>query len=345
MLAGKVVQVSPEMQELTQGFDGSFSPQDMETAFQLVNLYFTQPRKDDTAFSSLIDRIKGFMQNRSNDPANVFSDTVQITMSQYNSRRRPYTLSLLNEIDESKAFDFYKQNFADAGGFTFFFVGSFKLDDIKPFVETYLGSLPAGNSTHQWKDAGIRYPKGVISKTVVKGKEPKSTVQLIYSGTAQYNRKNTRDMEALSSLLSIKLREQLRQKMGDVYGVGARGSLNHYPNEDYKFTIGFGCAPEKVNELIDATNKIIDSVKQFGAGDINLRKIKETMHRQREVDLKDNKFWLSAISQSYKDDEDIADIMNYDAWVDGLMNDDFKRLANQYLSMANYAKFVLVPEQ
>ncbi len=284
-MAGKVVEVSPQMQELSEGFDGKFSPQDIETAFQLLNLYFTQPRKDDTAYAAYMDQQKGFVQNLSVDPNNAFYDTIEVTMSQYNYRRRPYTVDLLNEINQTKAFDFYKQQFSDAGDFTFFFVGSFKPEDIKPYVETYLGSLPTGNSSHMWKDIGVRPPTGVVSKTISKGKESKSSVQLIFSGPAQFNRKNSRDMEALSSLLSIKLREQLRQEMSGVYGVGARGALTHYPKEEYRFTVSFGCAPERVNELIAATYKIIDSVKQFGAGEVNIRKIKETFHRQREVDL------------------------------------------------------------
>jgi predicted Zn-dependent peptidase len=37
--------------------------------------------------------------------------------------------------------------------------------------------------------------------------------------------------------------------------------------------------------------------------------------------------------------------MEYNKWVDALKSDDFKRLAKKYLSMENYAKFVLVPEK
>ncbi len=345
MMAGMVVSVSPQISEISEGFNGEFSPQDKETAFQLMNLYFTQPRKDDTAFSAFMDKQKGFIQNMNVDPSNAFFDTIEVTMSQYNTRRRPYTVSLLNEIDQNKAFNFYKQRFSDAGDFTFFFVGNFKPEEIKPMVEMYLGSLPTSNTPHMWKDVGINPLKGIISKTVVRGKEPKSSVQITFSGPAQFTRKSTRDMEALSSLLSIKLREQLREEMSGVYGVGARGQISHYPKEEYRFTISFGCDPKRVNELVDATYKIIDSVKQFGAGDLNIKKIKETFHRQREVDLKDNKFWLNAISQTYKDNLDMDDVLKYDAWVDGLTNDDFKRLATQYLNMSNYAKFVLVPEQ
>jgi zinc protease len=345
MLSGKIVSVSPSIGELTEGFNGRCSPQDLETAMQLLNLYFTQPRKDDTAFQAYMSQRKGLIENRSADPSSAFSDTVSTTMSSYNYRRRPTTISTLNEIDLNRAFEIYKERFSDAGGFTFFFVGSFKTEELKKLVETYIGSLPSKEMNPQWKDVGVVTPKGLINKTVTKGKEPKATVQVIFSGPFEWSRKNRMDLYALSSLLSIKLREELREEMSGVYGVGASGSPTHYPKQEYKFTIYFGCAPERVEELLSAAFKEIDSVKNFGCSDINLQKIKETLKRQREVDLKDNSFWLSAISQNYQNDENILDIMEFNKYVDGLTSDDFKRLAKLYFNMGNYAKFVLMPEK
>jgi zinc protease len=345
MLAGKIVSVSPTISELSEGFTGNCAPADMETAFQLMNLYFTNPRKDDTAFMAFMGQQKGFVENRSVDPGTAFNDTVGVTISGYNFRHRPFTTSTINEIDENRAFEIYKETFADAGGFTFFFVGNFKLSDMKPFVEMYLGSLPSKNTNPMWKDVGVTTPKGLINKTVYRGKEPKATVQLIYSGPFEYNRKNRLDMYILSSLLSIKLREQLREEMSGVYGVGAFGNGTHYPKQEYKFIIYFGCAPERVEELITAANKEIDSVKNFGAGPINLQKIKETMKRQHEVDMKDNKYWLSTLSQYYQNNENLMDILAFNNYVEAITNDDFKRLANMYLNMTNYAKFVLMPEK
>src|SRR6185312_9959241 len=65
MLTGKVVGVSPFMGELSEGLTGQCSPQDMETEFQMTNMYFTQPRKDDTAFQAYISQNKGLIENRS----------------------------------------------------------------------------------------------------------------------------------------------------------------------------------------------------------------------------------------------------------------------------------------
>ena len=71
-LSGKIVSVDPTIGELSEGFSGSVTPQDIETLFQLVYLYGTSPRKDTTAFSSLITRYKASLENRSVQTGNGF---------------------------------------------------------------------------------------------------------------------------------------------------------------------------------------------------------------------------------------------------------------------------------
>ncbi|MYA59758.1 MAG: insulinase family protein, partial [Chloroflexi bacterium] len=48
LLAGKLVSVSPSIWELSEGFSGNASPEDLETLFQLITLYATEPRLDDS---------------------------------------------------------------------------------------------------------------------------------------------------------------------------------------------------------------------------------------------------------------------------------------------------------
>ena len=55
LLAGQRVSVSPYIEELFEGFSGSGSPEDMETLFQLITLYATEPRLD-PAFSRITSR-------------------------------------------------------------------------------------------------------------------------------------------------------------------------------------------------------------------------------------------------------------------------------------------------
>lgn len=49
----------------------------------------------------------------------------------------------LDKVNLDRSIQIYKERFANAGDFTFFFVGSFNEDSIKPLIEKYIGSLPS----------------------------------------------------------------------------------------------------------------------------------------------------------------------------------------------------------
>jgi len=114
-LSGKIVNVSPWIRELREGISGNTTPEDLETMFKLIHLYFTSAREDTNAYLSYLSRLKGFLENRSVDPETVFEDTIQVTMSQYHHRSRPWSENLLREMDLETSFDIYRDRFADAG--------------------------------------------------------------------------------------------------------------------------------------------------------------------------------------------------------------------------------------
>ena len=78
---------------------------------------------------------------------------------------------------------------------------------------------------------------------------------------------------------------------------------------------------------------------------INLGKIKETLLKERETQLKENNFWLSYISSADIYDEQLSDVDQYTSWVNGLKGEDFKAFANFYFNDKEFKRFVLNPEK
>jgi zinc protease len=255
------------------------------------------------------------------------------------------TVENLKEVNLDKSLDIYKQRFSGADGWVYTFVGNFKPETIKPMIEMYLGGIASTGKTETFKDLSIAPPKGKMEKTIKKGVEPKAAVSLKWTGPFEFNRMSRFQMNALMKLLSIKLRENLREDKGGVYGVGANPKLTHYPKSMYEITIGFGCAPDNVEKLIAAAQDEINDVKKNGCNEKNLLKIKETFLREREVALKENGFWMGAISQSAMNGENISEILEYNKWVNNLKGEDFKAWAEKYFNMDEYKRFVLVPEK
>jgi len=343
-LSDKVVRVSPFITSLTEGISGSCSPQDMETMFQLIYLYFTAPRMDSTAFQSYKMRMKGFIENRSARPETAFRDTIQVTMAQHHFRARPWSLALLDEMSLSKSFRIYKQRFADAGDFTFFFVGNFDPQKLKQDVATYLGGLSAARQHESWKDPGIEPPKGVVEKKVVKGMAPKSQVRFMFTGPYHWSRQNNYDLRSMVSVLKIKLREVLREDLGGTYGVSVWASTSKYPKEEYTLGISFGCAPDRVEELSKNVFVQIDSLKKYPPTEIYLHKVKETQLRKNETDLKQNRFWLRQLNAYYFTGLDPRVLLQYPKLVDQLNAGTIRATAEKYFNMKNYVRVVLFPK-
>jgi zinc protease len=332
-LTGKVVNINTYIGDKVEGIKGSASPQDMETLFQLIYLAFTDPRKDNESFESYLTRMKGFIENRSARPETAFNDTIQVTMAQYHPRSRPWTVSLLDEINYEMAYSFYKDRFADAGDFNFFFVGNFDIEKIKPLIQIYLGGLPAIDRVESWKDRGVSPPKGVIKKEVYKGVEPKSTVRLAFTGHYEFGYKNFYALSSLVDVMRIKLRETLREDLGGTYGVSIWRSVKLYPREE-----------ERVDEMIQTVFQQIDSIKTVGPGDNYITKVRETQTRTYEVNLKKNGYWLNELWWKHRNDEDLMDIIRYPDYVRTLSAEVIQQAANEYFNTDNYVQVVLYPD-
>ena len=343
-LAGKQVSVSPSIDDLSEGFSGGGSQRDLDTMFQLVYLYFTEPRLDTALVNTFLGRFRGVLANRSASPEAAFSDTLQVTMAQHSVREQPVSAATLDQIDAFKSFDFYKDRFSDASGFTFVFVGNFKLDSIKPLVEKWLGGLPSTRKTENWRDTGVRPPTGVVERVVKKGTEPKARTALIFTGPFEYTRQNRYYLSALAELLNIKLREALRENLGGTYGVGVSPSATRDPQPSYRFTIGFGSAPERLEALTTAALLQIDSVKKFGTTPEYLTKVKEAALRARETALKQNGYWLSQISTFDQSGWPLGEIPNGEKLITSLTAQDLQRAAAKYLRTDNYVRVSLYPE-
>jgi len=345
MLSGKNLSISPFIRELSEGVTGNASPKDLETALQLVYLYFTQPRKDPDIWGSTISQTKSVLANRSLDPNSVYQDTVSATLSNHNFRRMVTTVDRLNSASLDKAFAFYKQRFANANGFTFVLVGSFEVEKIKPLLEKYLGGLPSSAGSETFKDQGIYPPAGAITKKVYKGIGDKSSVQLVFNGNYEYNDFNNLQIDALEQILSIKLIERLREKEGETYSPGVRANFTKLPKGRYTITVYFGCAPANVDKLIAATIEEINKIKQNGPVPTDVDKFKAQQTRSIELDLKENPFWESHLTSSTQNQDNPDGALNWIHDLNQATVQTVKDAANKYLDENNLIQLILLPEK
>ena len=324
---------------------GSASPQDIETLFQLIYLNFTAPRADENAFLAFKQQVQASLENRGASPRSAFGDTVSVTMSQHHFRTRPFTTAVIDEMDLETSFAVYSHRIADAGDFTFAFVGNFEVENMRGLVETYLGGLPSTGREETWRDVGIDPPKGVIRKTVRRGVEPQSQTRIIFTGDASFTRQTNHVLRSTAAVLETWLRETLREALGGTYSVNVSASVSRRPEERYRINVSFGSAPERADELAGVVFHHIDSLRTVGPSADDVLKVQESQRRAREISLRENGYWVGQMIAHARDGIDQREILTVEEFIDALDPEVIRDTAARFFDMENYVHAVLLPAE
>lgn len=342
---GKLYRVSPFVGGITEGFSGNATPKDLEYLFQSVYAYFTDLNYDEKAYESEKSKSKSFYANMMSQPEMYFQKEISDFMYGHNERYTsfPPTDKDWENTSYKKAYELFKERFADASDFEFFFVGNVTDEQMKSLSEKYLASLPSINRKETYKDSGSRAKTGTHKKEVFKGNDDKATVRISYSGETTYSAKENLAMEALGEILTIKLIEELREKEGGVYGAGARGGLNKLPYGSYSFSISYPTNPASADKLIELTLKEVEKIQKNGPEAKDLEKFKEGELTDYTKALKENRYWLEVMVKAFNDQEDPNKALEFEKNLKALTAKDVQDVANKYLNK-NRVIAVLKPE-
>ena len=344
LLTGKAIAVRPYIGETAQGMSGGSAPQDLETLFQLMHLRFTQPRADPAVFAALQSQSRALLANRAASPDVVFNETIASLVSGGHPRRQPQTPATVNQWNLQKSLAFYKARFADAANFTFVFVGSFKVEDIRPFVETYLASLPATRAKETWRDIGITPPKGMVEKTIEMGIAPKAQVAIVFSGPFEYDDEHLLALRTLTLLLQSRLFDALRQELGGTYATSVVPDADKFPSPTYSVRIEWACDPARVPALTARVFEEIEFVKNAVITRAQLGRIRESLLREHTENSQENAYLLSQIARRYSEGlaPDASPLGNEPAVIAALTSGAIQEAARKYLG-GDYVKVTLLP--
>jgi zinc protease len=344
-LSGKAASVGTEIDELTQGISGYAAPRDAETMFQLVHLYFTAPRRDTLAWLAYRERAREALRNRGASPEAAFVDTINRVLTRDDPRSRPLTAASFDSLDLDRSLAVFRDRFADAGSFTFYLLGNFSPDSIRPLVERYLASLPATGRREAFRDRGVRPPAGVVKRTVRRGLEPKGRTEVVFAGPAEFTRGGTVALRALAEVMQIRLRDRLREDLAGTYGVGVSAGMRRDPSPQYRVAVDFGAEPGRLDELTRAVFDEIARLKRDGPTPVELQKVREEMRREKELNLRDNSWWAMQLVSYDQMGWDLRSIPDPPDAAAPLTRELVRDAARRYLTESSYVQVSLVPER
>ena len=342
MLTGKNLSINPYLNNLDHGIEGSSNRKDLETALQLLYLFYTDPRFDPDEYQNGINQLKAVLPNLEGQPNYKFQKEANTVLYNNSPRQRMLSMEKVDEANIQTLEKYYRMLFNDVAGATFVVVGDIDIDTLKPLVEKYIGSLPKGKKALKWVDNGVRVQKGQIEDIFsVDMQTPKSMVAQVYSAYLPYTPERKAAMDAISYILDIRYTNSLREEEGGTYSAHTNVGINRRPVEYMTIELTFNCRPSLCDKLRDLAIQGIRDLAENGPTDDEVNSAVLNLKKNLPERRQNNSYWMSAIESylRYGIDTDVA----REAAINGLTKEKIQQTLQEFLAQDNLIQVVMNP--
>jgi len=342
-LANRVMSVTPYIDETGEGLFGQAQSEDLEAMLQLIHLYMTAPRLDDSARDQVLDALRPQVTALDTDPDNAVTDALAVARYSGDDRFRPYpSLQEIETFDTDRALEIFEERFADASDFVFVFSGDFDLQQLETLVRRYLGTLPSANSNETFADVRPPTPRGTIVETVEAGSGERGRVLFQFSSEFALDALEREKIAVLERVVRHRLTERIREQLGATYSPGTRLQVVERPDQGVEAFLDIGGDPEDLEEVSTEVLADLADLRQFGPTEDELAIAQEQL--VRDYELFSNELLVQVLLFYASDPgEDFTDFFSQIDNVLAVTADDVRSIANTVFPAGTYIEIRLVP--
>ena len=327
-----------------EGLSGQAVTKNTKELFELIYLNFTSVNFNQTVIENIKISLREDVRNENLNPNTIFFKKLIHTYYKDHPRKKPLTLKDIDQISLDKVTNFYKDRFSDASDFVFTFVGDFKVNEMKPYIEKYLGSLPSINRQESFIDHKVRIEDQKKNIIVKENSENKSTNYRIYNNSFKNNIKNRSTLYVLENILNRILHERIRENQNLVYYIEAYIDINYFPTQNYSLYISFS-SDSKNNDLI--FKKIDEILQEFKKTKYDKSYIEDAKLNRINIikeSLQSNVFLASAMNSYLFEDQPIATINQLKSAAKSVSSWDIMNYAKRTFT-DNFIQASLLPKE
>ena len=296
-LSGRTVRASLSLSGTHERVSGFANNDELETLFQLVYLYLTQPQLDEGAFEAARAREIDALKNRDLNPIVALTDAINELMTYGNDspRYRPATVEEVEALDADAAFASWRTRWQEAGDFTFALVGSFEHDDVRELAQRYLGNLPSGGGTETWLDRSLPFPAEIRERDVYAGIEEQVIFLVAWGDEFTGDKQDSADMRALGDIVDMRFTEDLREDLSGAYSPWASATVTRIPNSAFVVQGVAFTNPEKYEALRETAFGIVKDLRDNGPTEEEVEGVRAQRINNIEEAREQNSYWLAAL--------------------------------------------------
>ncbi len=304
-LTDKTISLAPSIKQNTFSFDGTGDSKDIETAFQLLYNYMTAPVIDSNVFNHIIDQTEISLANTKEDKYQQFIREAVVKMYNDNYRREYLLDTDIVDLKSSDLVEIFNRNFRDINNFIFVVVGDINKEEVIKYAEKYIASLPSSNkkSSTQARNVDLVAKEGI--STGYGDVEDKATVMMMFDKDIDYINNGEYISTLARRIISIKLRERIREDKSGVYSSNVMIRYSDFPENMLFARISFTTSSSKKDDIIDETLLVFNNIIKNGVTENDLEIAKTQQILQIDQASQNNKFWTNSIASSLIEEDTI----------------------------------------
>jgi len=294
-LTGKHVSMSYFNSSYSRGFQGYSAAQDINTLFEMIYLFFTDPRLDERAIAAMLDQYRTTLIHQNDDPQSFFSQELTKLINNNHPLFMPLEVNNLERVSVGQARAFLNQCL-NPSDYTFIFTGNINVNTMRELLTTYIASIANSQPMNRWNNPNITRPREG-RRNIYRGVDERCMVYLGWfeSGPRDFNEQRNQTAAVLSEYLDIILTDEIRENLGGVYSISAGASVSVIPAGEYRISVYFVCDPQRADELITAVRNHITNIARRPLNEDTFNKAREALLTQHYRALQSNLH----IAQSY----------------------------------------------
>jgi len=225
-------------------------------------------------------------------------------------------------------------------------VGDFDMDSVIKLAARYLGTLSLNSQVCESSESRLpEFPSGQFREISVATKIPKGMVIVAYPTEGLWNISKTRRLSVLADIVSDRLREQIREKLGSAYSTFAFNRPSRAYPEYGVFQAGISINPEEANMLVNKIKKMVSGLAADGATQDELhRALSPTLTSIKEM-MRTNNYWLNTVltgSRKHPQQLDWSRTIMKD--YASVTKDEVSNIAKEYLDNGKAATIIVKPQ-
>lgn len=314
------------LNKYTESFKGTSDKNSIEDLLANFYGFITEPKVDDGVLDMLKNSSADSILTEENLKAHAFFKEYNKRISGNSQRNSQLDLRELESIQSEDLLKIFKDRFDT--DYDYYFIGDFDYEEIKGLIEHYIASLPV-RAKENYKVISEEILDGKDSFTMNLGTGEESSVFLRYGGRSNLD-SNSGYYKVISNIiLEAELSKVLREDLGGIYSIEIKSTIDsHMPDRAY-IDINFFTDPDRVEEMIEATDKVINNIISGNISPEIIEYIKSIYSQQFESELHTGDYYSDLftrliygekeklIPQEFNNLLKVEDIISYMKWIYG----------------------------